>query len=255
MNVFITGASSGIGAALARRYAGCGAALGLFGRREGALRAVAASLEMPELSEVYVGDVRDAQAVAHAARQFMARFGTPHVVIANAGLGAYTSAERDEDADLTAAILETNVFGTIHTLRPFIGAMRAAGRGSLVGVASVAAFRGLPQGGAYSASKAAVVRYLESLRLEMRGSGVRVATICPGYVRTPMTAEHHPYRMPFALDADDAALRILRAIDSGRSLAVIPWQMDIAARLLAALPNALYDRILPLWDRFLRRCP
>jgi len=121
--------------------------------------------------------------------------------------------------------------------------MRAAGRGALVGIASVAGYRGLPGAAAYSASKAAVISYLESLRVELRASGVRVITICPGYIATPMTA-HNPYPMPFIMSADEAARRIIAIIARGKSFAVIPWQMALVARLLRAMPNWLYDRIL-----------
>lgn len=128
------------------------------------------------------------------------------------------------------------------TFQPFIAPMRAARRGKLVGIASVAGIRGLPGASAYSASKAATISYLESLRIELHGSGVRVVTICPGYVDTPMTAVNR-YPMPFLLKADDAARRIKRAIERGTGYAVIPWQMTIAAKLLRMLPNAVFDRL------------
>jgi short-subunit dehydrogenase len=128
------------------------------------------------------------------------------------------------------------------TFSPFVHAMRLAGRGRLVGIASVAGIRGLPGAEAYSASKAAAITYLESLRLEMRDSGVKVVTICPGYIETPMT-EINPYRMPFLLAAPDAARRFARVIERGTSYAVIPWQMGIVAKLLRLLPNMIYDRL------------
>ena len=141
------------------------------------------------------------------------------------------------------ATLETNVIGIVQTFQPFVEAMRAARRGTLVGIASVAGFRGLPGAGAYSASKAAAIRYCESLRVELHGSGVSVVTICPGFIDTPMTKKN-PYPMPFLLDVDDAARRMARAIDARKSFCVIPWQMAIVGSLLRILPNALYDRIL-----------
>ena len=128
----------------------------------------------------------------------------------------------------------------VHTFHPFLDAMRQAGTGRLVGIASVAGIRGLPGAGAYSASKAAAIAYLESLRVELRGSGVRVVTLAPGYIATPMTAVN-PYAMPFLLPADAAARRFARAIDAGTSYAVIPWQMAIVAKLLRLLPNAVFD--------------
>ncbi|HSN20150.1 MAG TPA: SDR family NAD(P)-dependent oxidoreductase, partial [Usitatibacter sp.] len=141
-----------------------------------------------------------------------------------------------------AEILEVNVLGMVHTFHPFVEPMRRRGSGSLAGIASVAGLRGFPGAGAYSASKAAAIRYLEALRVELRGSGVRVSTICPGYVDSPMTARN-PYRMPFLLPAEEAARRIARAIDAGRSFAVIPWQMAIVGALLGIMPDAIFDRL------------
>jgi len=151
--------------------------------------------------------------------------------------------ELEEDLPVFRDVLDTNVMGLVHTFHPFVQPMRAARHGTLVGIASVAGFRGLPGTAAYSASKAAAIRYLEALRVELRGTGVRVSTICPGFIATPMTARN-PYPMPFILEADDAARRFVRAIDAGKSYSVIPWQMAIVGRLLEALPNALYDRLL-----------
>jgi short-subunit dehydrogenase len=119
--------------------------------------------------------------------------------------------------------------------------MMAAGKGALVGVASVAGVRGLPGSGAYSASKAAAFKYLEALRVEMRPKGVNVVTIAPGYVRTPMTA-HNPYRMPFLMDADRFAAKVADAVERNTSFAIYPWQMRIVAMLLHVLPRWLYDR-------------
>ncbi|HTS21415.1 MAG TPA: SDR family oxidoreductase [Casimicrobiaceae bacterium] len=239
MKVFLTGASSGLGAALAREYARHGAQLGLFARRSDALAALAEPFEPPPAA--YVGDVRDPSALRAAALDFTTRFGVPDVVIANAGISHGTLTEHVEDNAVFEAILDTNVMGMVHTFQPFLAAMRASRSGKLVGVASVAGFRGLPGAGAYSASKAAAMRYLESLRVELVGSGVDVVTICPGYVATPMTARN-PYRMPFIVPVDRAARLIVRAIDRGRRFYVLPWQMAWLGRLLAMAPRPLYDR-------------
>lgn len=248
--VFITGASSGIGAALARHYAARGAILGLVARREDALRSLAETLATT--CAVYPCDVRDQPAMQAAARDFVAAHGLPQVVIANAGVSHGTLTEHAEDAAVFRDILEVNVTGLVHTFQPFVAPMRERGSGSLVGIASVAGFRGLPGASAYSASKAAAIRYLEALRVELRSSGVRVTTLCPGYIATPMTARN-PYRMPFLLDADEAARRFARAIDAGRAIAVIPWPMAIVARILRILPNALYDRLAARAGRKPRR--
>jgi NAD(P)-dependent dehydrogenase (short-subunit alcohol dehydrogenase family) len=241
VKVFLTGASSGIGAALAREYAQRGAQLGLFARRADALAALAQSLHPPPA--LYAGDVRDAPALSAAAEDFISRFGTPDVVIANAGISRGTLTDHPEDNAVFKAILDTNVLGMMHTFQPFVSRMRDARVGTLVGIASVAGFRGLPGAGAYSASKAAAIRYLESLRVELRGSGVRVVTICPGFVATPMTAGN-PYRMPFLLPADEAARRIVRAIARRRPFYVMPWPMAWLGRLLSVAPRPLYDRVL-----------
>lgn len=242
MNVFLTGASSGIGAALAGAYAAQGATLGLFARRPSAPAEIVARLDGARYAW-YSGDVRDPAALRAAAEDFVARFGVPDVVIANAGVSVGTSTEFAADIAPFRAVLETNVLGIVHTFQPFVSAMKAARRGTLVGIASVAGFRGLPGAGAYSASKAAAISYLESLRVELVGSGVKVVTICPGFIATPMTA-NNPYRMPFLLAPDKAARLIVRAIAHGRRLYVLPWQMAWLGRVLRVLPRPVYDRVL-----------
>lgn len=240
MRVFITGASSGIGAALAAHYGQRGATLGLLARREAALRETGAASGAP--FEAYPCDVRDPGAVKAAAAHFMAAHGVPDLVIADAGISYGTLTEDMEDVRTFAEIMEVNVMGMVHAFHPFVAPMRSRGSGSLVGIASVAGYRGLAGVGAYSASKAAAINYLEALRVELHGTGVRVTTVCPGYVASPMT-ERNPYPMPFIIGAEDAARRIARVIDAGRSYAVIPWPMAIVARILAHLPNAVFDRL------------
>lgn len=250
LKVFITGASSGIGSALAEYYAAQGATLGLVARRGDLLQALAARL--PGTSRCYPLDVTDAPALRAAAEDFVRACGVPDIVIANAGVSAGTLSEHGEDLAAIRRVMDVNVFGMAATFSPFIAAMRLAGRGRLVGIASVAGIRGLPGAEAYSASKAAAISYLESLRLELRGSGVQVVTICPGYIATPMT-EVNPYRMPFLLPVDDAVRRFARVIERGSSYAVVPWQMGIVAKLLRLLPNAIYDRLFARAPRKPRR--
>jgi len=239
--IFITGASTGIGAALARHYAGPQTELGLFARRRDLLDALAASL--PGKTAVYAADITDVEAIAGAAQDFLRRFGAPDLVIANAGISVGTRGEELGDVAKLRRVLDVNVAGLAATLAAFAPAMRAAGAGTLCGIASVAGFRGLPGAGAYSTSKAAAITWLESLRAELAGSGVAVVTICPGYIDTPMTRVNK-YRMPFLLTAEDAARRFARAIAARRRLAVIPWQMALVSLLLRVMPGGLYDRVM-----------
>ena len=244
--VFITGASSGIGESLARLYASRGYQVGLVARRKEFLEGLAA--ELTPRPTLYALDVRDAAGLKLAANDFISRFGVPDIVIANAGVSRGTLTEIEDDLKAFQEILDINVMGMVNTFHPFIAAMREAGTGTLVGIASVAGFRGLPGGGAYSASKAAAIRYCESLRVELRSSGVSVVTICPGYIRTPMTAVNK-FKMPFLIDVDEAVVRFARAIDARTSFTVIPWTMGLAGRILRMMPNWLYDRIFSRMPR------
>ena len=232
MRVVITGASSGIGEALARHYAGRGAVLGLISRRPVSVANGAS----------YPVDVTDEASLERVARDFIDRFGVPDLVIANAGISSGTSGADQGDLLTLKRILEVNVAGLAATLAAFAPAMREAGRGTLAGIASVAGFRGLAGNGAYCASKSAAITWMESLRAELYGSGVSVVCVCPGYIDTPMTQVNR-FHMPFLISADDAAHRIARAIEARRRLAVIPWQMALVSLVLRAMPGWLFDRI------------
>jgi short-subunit dehydrogenase len=236
--VFITGASSGIGAALARYYAAQGAVLGLVARRGELLAELAASLNTECIT--YAVDVRDAVAMRTAAEDFMQRHGTPDIVIANAGVSRGTLTQYAEDLAAFRAVMDINVLGLLHTFHPFIEPMRQAGQGHLAGIASVAGLRGLPGASAYSASKAAAISYLESLRVEMAKTGVSVTTICPGYIKTPMT-DVNTYPMPFMMEADDAAAKMARVIEQKRRYVILPWQMALVGRLMKLLPAWVWD--------------
>jgi hypothetical protein len=235
VKVVITGASSGIGEALARHYASADSVLGLISRRSPAI-------QLPGKIQTYPLDITDSAALGAAAKDFIGRFGAPDLVIANAGISIGTHGDELADVEKLRRVLDVNVTGLAATLSAFAPAMRAARRGTLVGIASVAGFRGLPGAGAYSSSKAAAIAWLESLRVELRGTGVSVVCICPGYIDTPMTQVNR-YRMPFLLPADESARRIARAIAARRRLAVIPWQMAAVSVLLRLLPGWLYDRL------------
>jgi len=241
VNVFLTGASSGIGLALAREFARRGALLGLVARRVEALRTLAA--ELPGRCEIYALDITNRQQLIAAARDFQARRGPTDIVIANAGISVGVQTEHYEDLAEFDRVLATNLSAVASCFHPFIGPMRKRRHGTLVAIASVAGVRGLPGSEAYCASKAALISYCESLRVDLRGSGVRVVTVAPGFIRTPMTAAN-PYPMPFLMDADAFAGRAARAIVRGTSFVVIPWQMAWVARLLRVLPNWAFDRLL-----------
>jgi len=242
MRVFLTGASSGLGEALARFYAAQGASLGLFARRESELARLASSLA-PASVATYVGDVREPDDLARAATDFIARIGLPDVVIANAGISRGALTEAPEDLPMFRTIFETNVLGMVHTFAPFVVPMRKARAGVLVGIASVAGFRGLPGSGAYCGSKSAVITYLESLRVELRGSGVSVVTVCPGFIATPMT-NRNPYRMPFLTSPEKAAQLVARAAARRSRFYVLPWRMGVLAKILRCAPRPLYDAVV-----------
>jgi short-subunit dehydrogenase len=242
--VFITGASSGIGQALAARFYSAGYRLALVARRteEVARWAAESGIEAARFA-VYAADVRDVAAIVEAGRACIAAQGLPDVVIANAGISVGFDTAEAADLEVMRATFETNSLGMAATFHPFVAAMRARRSGTLVGIASVAGIRGVPGHGAYCSSKAAVTSYCESLRGELRPFGVKVVTIAPGYIDTPLTRGNR-YAMPFLMTAPDFADRAWRAIESGASWRVIPWQMGVVAWLLRIMPNALFDRLL-----------
>jgi short-subunit dehydrogenase len=242
--VFITGASSGIGQALAARYAHAGWRLALVARRAEELQAWADAQGLDaSRCAVYRADVAQADNIIAAAERCIAEQGLPDVVIASAGISVGMDSAERTDLDVMRDTFATNNLGTAATFHPFLRLMGQRRSGTLVGIASVNAIRGMPGHGAYCASKSAVVAYCESLRGECRGQGVRVVTLLPGYIATPLTA-HNPYGMPFLMPADAFAERAFAAIQAGVSYRVIPWQMAVVAKLLRVLPNALFDRLM-----------
>lgn len=250
MKVFITGASSGIGEALAteyaKRYQNEDTSIGLVARRSEHLQKLQTNLQDTYKIKctIYPLDVRDSTALATAGAGFIQEYGTPNVVIACAGVSRGTLTEHQEDVAAFQAVMDINVLGLVHTFQPFIAAMRNAAKAGaiaqLVGFASVAGIRGLPGAGAYSASKAAAISYLESLRVEMAANNIAVTTIAPGYISTPMTDVNH-YKMPFLMDADVAAVKFVNAIEHKRRFIVIPWQMGWLARCMRFIPPILWD--------------
>ena len=242
--VFITGASSGIGQALALRFHRAGYRLALVARRTSEVKTWAGAEGISADSyEIYSADVAVTDSIVAAGRDCIARQGVPDVVIANAGISVGMDTAVRGDIDVMARTFATNNIGMAATFQPFVDAMVQRRSGTLVGIGSVAGIRGLPGHGAYCASKAAVISYCESLRGEMRPHGVRVVTLSPGYIDTPLTRQNR-YRMPFLMQAGDFADQAFRAIAAGVSYRVIPWQMGVVAKLLRLLPNGLFDALL-----------
>lgn len=243
-NVFITGASSGIGASLAKIYAARGATLGLVGRNAEKLQAFIDTLPGDKSHyHAYAVDVTDRDAIIKAGHDFDELCGGADIVIANAGISHGVKTEYYEDLSVMEDIYKTNVFAMAYTFHPFIARMKERRAGQLVGIGSVAGIRGLPGSEAYGASKSAVITYCESLRVEMKKSDVLVTTICPGFVATPLT-QKNPYKMPFLQTPDEFAEKAVAAIDARTTYRVVPWQMGVLAKILRLLPNWLFDKIL-----------
>ncbi|MCU0919535.1 MAG: SDR family oxidoreductase [Burkholderiaceae bacterium] len=251
--VFITGASSGIGQALAQRFAREGWRLALVARRGAELQAWVDTQGLDaSRARVYAADVRDVRSIVDVGRACLAEQGLPDAVVANAGISVGIDSADFDDLEVLRATFETNNIGMAATFHPFVDAMRQRGSGRLVGIASVAGIRGLPGHGAYCASKAAAISYCESLRGECAPSGVKVVTLLPGYIDTPLTRGNR-YSMPFLMPAEAFAERAFAAIVAGDSYRVIPWQMGVVAKLLRLLPNAVFDKALSKRQRKQRR--
>jgi short-subunit dehydrogenase len=242
--VFITGASSGIGQALAWRCYQDGHDLALVARRTPEIQRWVDARQLDAARvRIYAADVAEVQSIVAAAQACLAQQGLPDVVVANAGISVGMDSAERSDLAVMARTFAVNNVGLAATFHPFIEPMRQRGSGRLVGIASVAGIRGLPGHGAYCASKAGVISYCESLRGELRGSGVRVVTLSPGYIDTPLTRQNR-YAMPFLMSAEAFAERAWPAIEAGVSYRVIPWQMGVVGKLLRLLPDVLFDRLL-----------
>lgn len=238
---FITGASSGIGQALAWRFYQAGYSLALVARRTGEIEAWMLSRQIdPRRCHVYSADVSIVANIVAAGQASIAHQGVADVVIACAGISIGVDTAERVDLDVMARTFATNNVGTAASFHPFLAAMRQRGSGILVGIGSVNGIRGFAGHGANCPSKAALISYCECLRGELRGSGVKVVTICPGYIDTPLT-QKNAYSMPFLMNPDDFADKAYKAIDAGVSYRVIPWQMGVVAKVLRLLPNWLFD--------------
>ena len=239
--VFITGASSGIGQALALTYCQAGYKLALVARRTSEIESwISLNNISFDSYKIYSADVSNIDSIVAAGKACIAELGLPDVVIANAGISVGVDTAIRSDLDHMAQTYATNNIGLAATFHPFIEGMLLRKSGKLVGIGSVAGIRGLPGHGAYCGSKAAVISYCESLRGELLGSGVQVVTICPGFIKTPMT-EKNRYPMPFLMEVNNFAEQSFSKIEKGSSYSVIPWQMGVIAKLLRLMPNVLLD--------------
>jgi len=238
LKVIITGASSGIGRALAIEYDKHGATLGLISRSKANL--IKTQKQLKGVSEFFAINITDRQSCFAMAKQYLKKFGPPDIIIANAGISHGTLSEEVQDFEAFKSIIDTNLLGVLNTFQPFIASMKKNGAGCLVGISSVAGIRGLPGASAYSASKSALTNYLEGLRVELSSYNLDVITIAPGYIVTPMT-DVNPYPMPFIIEAESAAKKIIAAIRQKKTYTIIPWQMAIIARIMHLLPNWIWD--------------
>ncbi len=242
--IFITGASSGIGQALAWRYYQAGFSLALVARRTDEIQKWADGRALDASRyRIYSADVAVIDSIVFAAKQCLQDQGVPDIVIANAGVSVGIDTAVRDDLDVLARTFAINNVGLAATFHAFVEPMSLRGSGALVGVGSVAGIRGLPGHGAYCASKSGVISYCESLRGELRHAGVKVVTICPGYIDTPLTQKNR-YAMPFLMHADVFAEKAYATIGAGVAYRVIPWQMGWLAKGLRLLPNALFDKLL-----------
>jgi short-subunit dehydrogenase len=244
MRVFITGASSGLGEGLARRYAEPGAVIGLCARRAPLLAELAKGIESRGARAlVYAVDVGDTAEMQAATADFARQCGGVDLVIANAGIGI-AHATLEGKSEPIAKLMQVNVIGATNTVVPFVPVMVQQRSGTLVAVSSVAGYRGLPGRAAYSASKAAVMTFMDALRLDLEGTGVHAMTLCPGFVRTPLTASL-PGKLPFVIDVEEAVRQMASAIDQRAKTFVFPWQVRILSRVLEFAPEGLVRKISP----------
>jgi short-subunit dehydrogenase len=240
--VMITGASSGIGGALAVELAKRGARLGLIARRADALTEIADRIKAAgSQALVLPADVRDADSLRKAAERLQSTLGPVDVLIANAGIGPTRDAS-ELDAAEVSDVININVVGASNSVAAVVPQMLARGQGHLVVISSLAAYRGLPRSAAYCASKAAVSAFFESLRIDLEPKGIAVTIIHPGFIKTPLTSGREA-QMPFLMELDDAVQKIVRAIEKRKKSYAFPWQLATIVRAGMVMPIWMYDRI------------
>jgi short-subunit dehydrogenase len=241
--IFITGASSGIGQALAWRFYQAGYSLALVARRTQEIQSWATQRGLDPLRhQIYGADVEVIDSIVAAGEKCLLQQGLPDVVLACAGISFGVDTAQRTDLNVIAKTFAVNNTGTAATFNPFLNRMVQRGSGALVGIGSVNGIRGFAGHGANCPSKAAMISYCECLRGELRSSGVKVVTLCPGYIDTPLTRKND-YAMPFLMRPEDFAEKAFKAIEDGVSYRVIPWQMGVVAKFLRVLPNRLFDQL------------
>ncbi|HEU4711041.1 MAG TPA: SDR family NAD(P)-dependent oxidoreductase [Pyrinomonadaceae bacterium] len=240
--VMITGASSGIGKGLALDLVARGARLGLLARRENLLEEIVNATRLRGGKALAVAaDVRDADAMRSAADRVKAQLGPIDILIANAGVGTSNHISQ-LDPIHAANVISINVLGAANSVAAVVPQMIERGTGQLVAISSLAAYRGLPKSAAYCASKAAMSAYFESVRIDLRGTGVRVTIIHPGFIKTPLTAGRDA-KMPYLMELDDAIPKIVSAIEKGKKSVAFPWQLATVVRAGMLMPTFMYDWI------------
>ena len=238
----ITGASSGIGRGVAIDLAQKGAAVGLVARRAELLTELVEQIRSQNGRAVaLVADVNDAALISAAADRLRNEFGQIDVLIANAGIGGASEPTKLQHMQL-ANVINVNVLGAANSVTAVLPEMVQRGSGQLVVISSLAAYRGLPKSAAYCASKAAVSCFFESLRIDLRNSGVSVTIIHPGFIKTALTAGREA-QMPFLMELDYAVKKIVRAIEKHKKSYAFPWQLASIVRLGMVMPTFMYDRI------------
>lgn len=241
--VFLTGASSGIGEALAIEIAKCGAIIGLLARREEMLKELAEKCEsVGGKARVFAVDVVDAEAVQKSADALRDEFGHVDILIANAGIGGNNKETRELQPEAVKKVIDINLIGAANSVRAVLPNMLERKSGQLVAVSSLAGFRGIPKSAAYSASKAGMTAFFESVRLDVMHKGVDVTIIQPGFIKTPLTSGRKS-KMPFVMELDDAIPYFLRAIEKRKKFAAFPWQLATIVRAGRIFPTWLYDKV------------
>ena len=241
--ILLTGASSGIGEALAYEMAGRGAIVGLLARREEKLKVITEKIEnRGGAARYFAVDVREKDAVFDSAKKLRGEFGRIDILIANAGIGGNNKETREFQAEAVRKVIEINLLGAVNSVAAVLPEMLEQKSGQIVAVSSLAGFRGLPKSAAYSASKAGMTAFFESLRLDVQHKGIDVTIIQPGFIKTPLTSAR-ANKMPFIMELEDSMPYFMNAVEKRKKFAAFPWQLATVVRAARIFPAWLYDKI------------